>query len=122
MKGAGRYVAFYLLAGLAGALLYVAINPQGTIPAVGASGAISGLIGFVSRLGPRGTVLPLFSAELGRRIWQFIKANLILIAIFTLPFLLLGGGGILIAWEGHLGGFLFGLATAGLFAARRTPR
>ena len=125
MKGRGsmasgglRFFAFYLLAGLAGGLLYVAINPDGIVPAVGASGAISGMIGFVSRLDGRGGMLPLLSGALGRRIWDFVKANVILIVLFAIPFFL-GGTGMLIAWEGHLGGFLFGLACAGWFLPRR---
>lgn len=116
--GAMPFFAFYLLAGLAGSLLYVAFNPAGTIPAVGASGAISGLIGFVARLGGGGRLLPLLGRELGWRIWDFLKANLILIALFALP-ALFGGGGIMIAWEAHLGGFLFGLLTAGWFLRHR---
>ncbi|MXO73437.1 rhomboid family intramembrane serine protease [Alteraurantiacibacter buctensis] len=119
-RGAGPFFAFYLLAGLAGSLLYVAFNPDGTIPAVGASGAISGLIGFVARLGTHGRLLPLLGRELALRIWDFLKANLILIALFALP-ALFGGGGIMIAWEAHLGGFLFGLLTAGWFLRHRAP-
>lgn len=117
-RGALPFFAFYLLAGLAGSLLYVGFNPGGTIPAVGASGAISGLIGFVARLGTHGRLLPLLGRELATRIWDFLKANLILIALFALP-ALFGGGGIMIAWEAHLGGFLFGLLTAGLFLRHR---
>lgn len=119
--GAGgtlRFFAFYLLAGLAGTALYVGINPDGNIPAVGASGAISGMIGFIARLGSRAQLLPLASRDIWARVWKFIKANLILIAIFAIPFFL-GGTGILIAWEGHLGGFLFGLLAAGLFMRSR---
>ncbi len=116
--GSLRFLAFYLLAGLAGALLYVGLNPEGTIPAVGASGAISGMIGFISRLGSKAQLLPLASNGMWARIWEFVKANLILIAIFAIPFFL-GGTGILIAWEGHLGGFLFGLLAAGLFMPKR---
>lgn len=110
-----RFFFFYFVAGLAGGALFVALNPDGVIPAVGASGAISGLIGLVSRLsgGHRGLV-SLFSAELARRIWDFVKANLWLILLFTVPILLSGGSGG-IAWEAHLGGFLFGLVGARLF-------
>ncbi|MCL6251461.1 rhomboid family intramembrane serine protease [Altererythrobacter sp. KTW20L] len=116
--GSLRFFAFYFLSGLAGAAMFVGLNPDGAIPAVGASGAISGMIGYVSRVGSKGRLLPLFSRELGRRIWQFAKANLILIAIFAVPFFL-GGTGIMIAWEAHLGGFLFGLVAAGLFDGGR---
>lgn len=113
-QGSLRFFVFYLLSGLAGAALYVGLNPSGDIPAVGASGAISGMIGYVARIGNKGQLLPLFSSELWRRVWSFAKSNLILIVIFAIPFVF-GGSGMLIAWEGHLGGFAFGLLAAGLF-------
>lgn len=116
LGGSLRFLLFYLISGLAGGALYVALNPGGNIPAVGASGAISGMIGFVSRIQPGGELLPVFSRALGLRVWDFVKANLFIIALFGIPFLL-GGSGVLIAWEGHLGGFLFGLLAAGLFTS-----
>jgi len=117
LGGALRFFLFYGLSGLCGAALYVGLNPDGNIPAVGASGAISGMIGFVARLGSRGQILSLTSRDMWGRVWDFIKANLILIGIFAIPFFL-GGSGIMIAWEGHLGGFLFGLFAAGLFVGK----
>lgn len=114
LAGSVRFTVFYLISGLCGGALYVALNAGDNIPAVGASGAISGMIGFVARLDAGKRLLPVFSRELGSRIWEFVKANLILIAIFAIP-MLLGGSGMLIAWEGHLGGFLFGLFAASLF-------
>jgi len=61
LGGSLRFLLFYFLSGLAGAALYVAFNPNGVIPAVGASGAISRMIGFVSRMQPGGRRLPVFS-------------------------------------------------------------
>lgn len=114
-----RFFAFYFLSGLAGAALYLALHPQSSIPMVGASGAISGLIGLVARLSSEHDgLVPLFSAELGRRVWGFVKANLVLILLFTVPIALMGGAGG-IAWEAHLGGFLVGLLGAKLFLVRR---
>lgn len=113
-----RFYAFYFLSGLAGAAVFLAFNPNGSIPMVGASGAISGLIGLAARLNSDGTgVVPLASAQLRRKIWSFVKANLILIALITVPILLAGGSGG-IAWEAHLGGFLVGLLGARLFVER----
>lgn len=110
-----RFFVFYALAGLAGAALFVALNPQGTVPMVGASGAISGLIGLVARLsGEHRGLVPLLSGEMARRVWDFTKANLWLVALFAIPVLLLGGSGG-IAWEAHLGGFLAGLLGARAF-------
>ena len=110
-----RYFLFYVLAGLAGAAFYLALHPSGAVPMVGASGAISGFIGLASRLsGEHRGLVPLVSAEMGRRIWRFVRANLWLIALITVPILLAGGtGGI--AWEAHLGGFLLGLVAAPAF-------
>jgi membrane associated rhomboid family serine protease len=112
-----RYFVFFLLSGLGGAALFLALNPAGNVPMIGASGAISGLIGLAARLSDehRGLV-PLFSAEMGRRIWHFAKANLWLVLIFAIP-VLLGLGGGRIAWEAHLGGFLVGIIGARLFLA-----
>lgn len=109
-----RYFLFYLMAGLAGALLYVLVNPNSAVPMVGASGAISGLIGLAARLSEEHDgMVPLFSREMGRRLWNFIKANLWLVLLFGL-FAFLGGGTGGIAWEAHLGGFLAGLVSARL--------
>ena len=112
-----RYFTHYFIAGLGGGALFLALNPQGMVPMIGASGAISGLIGLAARLSAeRDGLVPLFSAEMGRRIWQFAKANLWLVLLFAIPMLLgLTGGGI--AWEAHLGGFLVGLLGARLFLA-----
>ncbi len=51
--GRGRYLAFYLLCGIAAALAQVALDPASTIPMVGASGAISGVMGAYVLLYPR---------------------------------------------------------------------
>ena len=112
-----RFFAFYALAGLGGAGLFLAFNPAGNVPMIGASGAISGLIGLAARLSDEHQgLVPLFSAEMGRRIWHFAKANAWLVLLFAVPVVLgLSGGGI--AWEAHLGGFLVGIAGARLFLA-----
>ncbi|WAT16797.1 rhomboid family intramembrane serine protease [Aurantiacibacter sp. MUD11] len=110
-----RFFVFYFLSGLAGAAMFLAFNPQGFIPMVGASGAISGLIGLAARLHSSGAgLIPMSSRQLWLRIWDFVKANLLLIALITVPILLTGGqGGI--AWEAHLGGFLVGMLGARWF-------
>lgn len=107
-----RFFVFYFVAGLAGAGLFLLLNPNSAIPMVGASGAISGLIGLASRLdSASAALLPLWSRAMGQRVWGFAKANLVLILLITVPILLLGGSGG-IAWEAHLGGFLAGLLGA----------
>ena len=111
-----RYALLFLLCGFAGLAVFLAIHPQGTVPMLGASGAIFGLFGFLVRY-PDGQpeATPLLSRATGKAVIEFAKANLILIVILTVPALLMGqGGGV--AWESHLGGFALGVLAAPLFA------
>jgi membrane associated rhomboid family serine protease len=55
--GHARYLAFYVLCGAAGALGHVAFNPYSTTPAIGASGAVSGVLGAYFVLYPQSRVL-----------------------------------------------------------------
>lgn len=112
-----RYAMLFLLCGFAGLAVFLAIHPHGTVPMLGASGAIFGLFGFLVRYpGGQLEATPLLSGATGKAVIEFVKANLILILILTVPALLMGqSGGV--AWEGHLGGFAFGLLAAPLFTA-----
>lgn len=124
-----RFLAFFFLCGIAGALLYLAVNGPVPILVVGASGAISGLMGAAFRflfssiadggqlaLGGAGTtpLMPLAQTLSDRRI-------LIAVAGWTLLNVLLawGASGLTeaagIAWEAHLGGFYAGLLLYGFF-------
>jgi len=116
-----RFYALFAACGLAGLAFFLAIHPHGTVPMLGASGAIYGLIGFLVRF-PEGTATPapLLSQGTRQALIQFAKQNLILIALLSLPALLAGGSGG-VAWESHLGGFLFGMIFGPLFMAGREP-
>lgn len=57
--GHGRYLLFYLLAGIAAALTQVALNPLSRLPTIGASGAIAGVLGAYLVTYPRARVLTL---------------------------------------------------------------
>ena len=119
--GVGRWLRYYglfLLSGLSGALLFLAIHPAGTTPMLGASGAICGVWGAAVRLPPYGgALLPIRNPLVFARIRQFAVSNVVIFAIIFGLVLLAGGQGGL-AWEAHLGGFLFGLLTVPLFAVR----
>jgi membrane associated rhomboid family serine protease len=122
--GSLRFLALLLLSTLAGAAMFVAIRGFSDVLLIGASGAVSGLLGAVFRfmfvalaVGGSG-----YFAEASRRVprlslkgmWRepmpfravasWLVLNLVM--AFVLPLAGLTGG---IAWEAHLGGFLFGL-------------
>ncbi len=116
------YLAFYLLCGLIGDAVYLALHPTSAVPMIGASGAIFGLWGAMARLGPNGSLVPIFSRQVGKETRSAIVSNLVIMAIVLLPALLSGqmsmGG---IAWEAHLGGYLAGLLLIGLPAFGPRP-
>jgi len=116
--GAGRYLAFYFACGLLAAITYAALNPTSTIPALGASGAIAGVLGCYMRLFPFSQIvvvvpilfLPLFfevPAMLFAGLWFVLQA---LGAAADLSTSFAGGG---IAWWAHIGGFIAGVILAG---------
>ena len=113
--GRGRFLAFYLLCGLAATLLHIVIDPTSTVPTVGASGAISGVLGAYLLMFPKArvvTIIPIFFflqvAELPALIvlgfWFVIQ---FFNGIASLGYETAGMGGV--AWWAHIGGFIVGL-------------
>ena len=121
-RALATYLAFYLLCGLVGDAVYLVLHPTSAVPMIGASGAIFGLWGAMARLGPNGSLVPIFSRQVGKETRSAIVSNLVIMAIVLLPALLSGqvsyGG---IAWEAHLGGFLAGILLIGLPVFRARP-
>ena len=128
--GTVRFLAFFFLCGVGGALLFLPFNGA---PMVGASGAISGLMGATMRFlfvpqssdpaeapvdDGRPGLLSLRASLADRRILMAIAGWTLLNVIFAVagPALLEGRK---IAWEAHLGGFFTGLLTFGLFDRAR---
>ncbi|MDT8758119.1 rhomboid family intramembrane serine protease [Sphingomonas psychrotolerans] len=104
-----RFVILFFLSGLSGAALYLALHPMGYVPMVGASGALYGLVGLLIRTSADGTsVLAVRSRQIRRVSWDLVKQNAFLFALLALIAWASGTAGGL-AWEAHLGGFLFGL-------------
>ncbi len=112
--GHGRFLAFYLLTGLAAGLTHWFTNPDSTVPAVGASGAIAGVLGAYFVLFPRSGVI-VFVPVLLLPVFFELPAVFYLLLWFltqlwggTLASLAPGDvGGI--AWWAHIGGFLAGV-------------
>src|SRR5258708_2164979 len=116
--GSGRYLIFYFACGILASVTYAVLNPNSTVPALGASGAIAGVLGCYMRLFPFSQIvvmipilfIPLFfevRAMLFAGLWFLFQA-LGAITDWSAPFT--GGG---IAWWAHIGGFIAGVILAG---------
>jgi len=125
--GHGRYLVFYLLAGLAATTLQVFIDQESLIPMVGASGAIAGVLGAYLVLYPRATVSVLIPW-----LWFFgvfpVPAAFLIVFWFLLQLLsgvasLGAAAGVTegIAFWAHVGGFIAGVVLVGAFR-RQKPR
>lgn len=120
-----KFIAFYALSGIAGSLLQIAINPESTIPNIGASGAISGVLAAYLILYPSArvlTVIPvIFFIEIVR-----IPAIILIGFWFVLQILSgllsIGDAGGGVAYFAHIGGFLGGLAMTLIIPKRRRRR
>ncbi|MGH7361952.1 MAG: rhomboid family intramembrane serine protease [Candidatus Methylomirabilales bacterium] len=120
--GHARFVLFYVLSGLAAAFSQVAAGPNSAIPMVGASGAVSGVLGAYLLLYPHARVLTLIT--LGW-FWRLVEIPALIVLGFwivvqvangLLTFNFQGGG---VAWFAHIGGFAAGMVLLP-FCKRRT--
>jgi membrane associated rhomboid family serine protease len=120
--GHGRFVVFYLLTGALAAGAHVVTNPSSAIPVVGASGAISGVMGAYLVLYPKVRVQTLIFLIVFFKVLP-IPASAMLAYWFFLQLaygvtsLELGGGGV--AFWAHIGGFVAGVALIRPFERRR---
>ncbi|GIG28169.1 rhomboid family intramembrane serine protease [Cellulomonas marina] len=112
-----RYLSFYLLAGVAGSVAQVLVDPSGTVPLVGASGAIAGVLAAYVVLFPRGMVRTIVVIVPPLFVWPVLPAWLLIGVWFLLQFWSgltsltgLAGGGV--AYFAHVGGFVAGLVLA----------
>jgi rhomboid family protein len=126
--GHGRFIVFYLMCGTAAALGQIVMDPTSTLPTIGASGAIAGVMGAYFVLYPHSRVLTLIP-------WIFLQVvelpAILLLGVWFLMQLLnagtiavtantgtAGSGGV--AFAAHVAGFLVGVA--GIFLFRRRDR
>jgi membrane associated rhomboid family serine protease len=118
--GHGRYLCFYLLCGVAACYAQALSDPQSAYPMIGASGAISGVLGAYLVLFPRArvltlVVLPFFFTTLRLpALWLL----LLWFAVQLLSDLAVHGGGAGVAFRAHIGGFLAGMLLVHAFRAR----
>ena len=130
--GHGRFLAFYLLSGVAAALAQTLTGPGSTVPMIGASGAVSGVLGAYLLLFPHANVLTLvtfgFFIRLVRIPALFVLGFWIVVQLLN-GFLSVGvaaargqgaGGGV--AWFAHIGGFLAGMGLLFVMRPRGASR
>jgi len=121
-----RFLAFYLASGVVAGLAHAALAPTATLPTIGASGAIAGVLGAYFVLYPSARVLtlvPLIFIPWLVEIPAFIYLGVWFLSQLSSVLLNLGATGEFsgIAWWAHIGGFAFGALTA-LLVARRLRR
>ena len=113
--GRGRFLAFYLAAGVAAGLALVAMSPQSRVAVIGASGASAGVLGAYFMFYPWGRIRTFISvpAIFYLLAWFALQLGWGISAGARSP--LIGG----IAWWAHVGGFMFGVASAPILVRRR---
>lgn len=115
VMGHARFIVFYVACGILAALSHALTDPTSTIPMVGASGAISGILGAYLLLFPHARVL-LFAPIVGT---TYVPAGIVLGFWFVMQILSGGsslgsqGGGV--AFFAHIGGFIAGMVLIGFF-------
>lgn len=121
--GPARFIVFYLLCGVGAALGQTLVSPLSTIPMVGASGAISGIMGGYLLLYPRAEVETLvflgYFIRLIRLPTTVVLGSWIVMQLFSgvLSLGMQAAGGV--AWFAHIGGFAVGIVLVSLFRRRR---
>jgi membrane associated rhomboid family serine protease len=125
--GHGRYLLFYLICGVVASLTFVLFNPHDTVPMLGASGAIAGVLGGYLALHRRGIVKGIFFLFIiffPLRLPAFIFIGYwflmqLFSSIASIGATAVQTGGV--AFVAHVGGFLAGLVLAPLMAKKDHP-
>jgi membrane associated rhomboid family serine protease len=122
VMGHFRFLCFYLVCGIAAAVAHIVFNPSSTIPTVGASGAISGVLGGYLILFPRNRVRVLTRGGVAH------VPAVVVLGIWILLQFINGIGSVAatpetagVAYLAHIGGFVAGLVLVKIFAAGSGP-
>lgn len=122
--GPARFLLFYLLCGVVATGVQIALRSESTIPMVGASGAIAGVLGAYILLFPGARIQTLLFVFIFVRIVPMpaliVLGLWFLMQVLSAPASGTAGAGV--AFFAHIGGFLTGMLLVGLFVKRRPPR
>ncbi|CDR35222.1 rhomboid family intramembrane serine protease [Criblamydia sequanensis] len=119
-----KYLIFYLVSGMAATFAQLMIDPKSSIPNLGASGAIAGVLGAYILLFPKGKV----NVMIG---YSAVQLSALMVIGFWFLLQFMGGFGAIastqegeggVAYMAHIGGFIAGLAVAFLFRALARKR
>lgn len=119
--GKPRYLVFYLLCGLLASLAHVFVSssgPSALIPSLGASGAISGVMGAYLLLHSHRRVT-VFLLKMVTDVPAFVAVGLWFVFQIVSSLSMFGGGSDGVAYAAHIGGFIAGMALAPLFMIGR---
>jgi membrane associated rhomboid family serine protease len=117
--GHGRFLVFYLLAGIVAAFAQFFYDPASNIPMIGASGAVSGILGAYLVLYPYARIKTLLFIIIFIKIVE-LPAILLLTIWFFMQVMYSQLEGV--AWYAHIGGFVFGLIMIRLFSKKPPMR
>ena len=115
VMGPWRFLLFYLLCGVLAGIAHMIANPGSLIPVVGASGAISGVLGAYFLLYPHAKITTLVFFLFLRLPAALYLGGWFLLQLFSG----LNEGGAGIAWWAHLGGFIAGMLLLPFFRTNR---
>jgi len=128
LLGHGKYLFLYFATGIAGALLFVLLSPNSTVPTIGASGAIAGVMGAYLIKFPRAHIVTLVFIVIFITTID-IPAFFLLLYWFAIQFFSgVGSVGFStssngdVAWFAHVGGFLAGMALIALMPVKQRAR
>jgi len=119
-----RYLTFYLLSGITASLAQIVVMPSSTVPNLGASGAIAGVMGAFLVTYPRDQIRTVLLLGIFTRVTMIPAA--LLIGLWFLIQLFDGVGAVAevqtggVAYMAHVGGFIFGALAGRLFEPKRT--
>jgi len=122
--GHGRFILFYLASGVAAAATQTMASPGSPVPMIGASGAVSGVLGAYFLLFPHANVLTLVIFGF---FWRIVSIPALVVLGFWMLVQILNGLGSLgagggVAWFAHIGGFVAGMGLLLLLRPKRPAR